>query len=368
MPQMPFIYNHIAIMPDVHVGIGATIGSVIPTQGAIIPASVGVDIGCGMAAIKLEGLTAEHLPDTLKPIRSAIEGTVPVGFNKHKGKHQQLPNKHEMEAVKFLMEKHPKVTAKRRDGIDNIILSQFGTLGGGNHFIELCLDQNEGVWLMLHSGSRGIGNMIGTYFIELAREDMRVHQTNLPDRDLAYFSEGTQYFDDYMKMVGWAQRYAAINRHEMLRVILQVLKRLLPEFQTGELVVNCHHNYVAQEEHYGETVWVTRKGAVRAGLGEWGIIPGSMGAKSFIVTGRGCKASYQSCSHGAGRVMSRSKAKQEISKERHIEATRGVECRKDEGMLDESPDAYKSIEDVMKAQQDLVNIEYTLKQVLCVKG
>ena len=366
--SMPFIYDHVAIMPDVHVGIGATIGSVIPTQGAIIPASVGVDIGCGMAAVKLEGITANELPDNLKQIRRAIEKTVPVGFDKHKGKHRGLPKNHEHQAITFIKEKHPKVMGKRKDSLDHIILSQFGTLGGGNHFIEICLDQNDEAWIMLHSGSRGIGNMIGTYFIELAKEDMRVHQVNLPDKDLAYFEEGTQYFQDYMDMVGWAQKYAAMNREEMLKVIIDVLTRYLPVFGTDKVVVNCHHNYVTKECHYGDDVWVTRKGAVRAMASDWGIIPGSMGAKSFIVKGKGNIASFQSCSHGAGRVMSRGQAKRLISKADHVKMTEGVECRKDEGVLDESPMAYKDIDAVMKAQEDLVSIEYTLKQVLCVKG
>ena len=371
--NMPFIHHHVAAMPDVHFGIGATVGSVIPTKGAVIPAAVSVDIGCGMAAVKLDGLTASSLPDDLSGIRTEIEKTIPVGFNKHsaskyRAKTFSQDNADPGPLIKFINEKHPKIAAKRKNKTEDIILSQFGTLGGGNHFIELCLDTEGGVWLMLHSGSRGIGNAIGTYFIELAKQDMRTHHINLPDSNLAYLSEGTVYFDDYLFAVGWAQAYARANRERMLADILHVLREALPPFMPSSKAVNCHHNYVARENHYGENVLITRKGAVRAREGDLGIIPGSMGARSFIVRGLGNKESFHSCSHGAGRVMSRSEAKKTISLEDHEAATAGVECRKDAGVLDESPAAYKPIEAVMAAQADLVEIVHELKQVMCVKG
>ena len=371
--SMPFIHHHVAAMPDVHWGIGATVGSVIPTKGAVIPAAVGVDIGCGMAAVHLVGARASHLPDNLADIRGAIEDVVPVGFGRHEKAPKGFPADELRTMVRFLKERHPEAMKKRKDQPDALILSQYGTLGGGNHFIELCIDERDDLWVMLHSGSRGIGNVIGQHFIELAREDMRKHFINLPDRNLAYFAEGTEHFADYMMAVGWAQHYAAMNRNAMMYHVVEVLRSKLPEpFEvgggSGEWVVNCHHNYVARENHYGANVWVTRKGAVRAREGDMGIIPGSMGARSYIVRGKGSASSFHSCSHGAGRAMSRGKAKETFTIEDHEEATRGVECRKDAGVLDETPDAYKSIEAVMKAQEDLVEIVHTLKQVVCVKG
>ena len=368
LADLPFIGHHVAAMPDAHGGIGATVGSVVPTYKAIIPGAVGVDIGCGMAAYKLEGVTANDLPDNLKPIRKAIEKKIPVGFEKHKYYSYSLPDKSQSEMVRFIKEKHPTLVRKRKDSVESIILSQHGTLGGGNHFIEVCLDEIENVWLMLHSGSRGIGNMIGTYFINLAKEDMKTHFINLPDKDLAYFSEGTQHFDDYVHAVSWAQNYARMNRDKMISDVLNVLAKFFPPFDVTKEAVNCHHNYVELENHYGQNVYVTRKGAVRAREGDMGIIPGSMGAKSFIVKGKGNPESFHSCSHGAGRTMSRTKAKKMITVEDHIQATKGVECRKDTGVIDESPAAYKDIDAVMKSQEDLVDIVYTLKQVLCVKG
>jgi tRNA-splicing ligase RtcB len=367
---MPFIHQHVAAMPDVHWGMGATVGSVIATKGAIIPAAVGVDIGCGMAAVRLAGARATDLPDSLGQIRSEIEHTVPVGFGKH------LPGQWNRRAVepmltpfaKWLTERHPKLLAGRKDPLEMIVLSQFGTLGGGNHFIELCVDEADGLWVMLHSGSRGIGNAIGQYFIERAKADMRRWMINLPDEDLAYLSEGSDHFADYVAAVDWAQGYAANNRDEMLRRILIVLHRHLPPFREREEVINCHHNYVAREEHFGEDVLVTRKGAVRARQGDLGIIPGSMGARSYIVRGKGDPDSFHSCSHGAGRKMSRSEAKRTFSVDDHAKATEGVECRKDIAVIDETPGAYKDIDLVMAAQSDLVEIVHTLKQVLCVKG
>jgi tRNA-splicing ligase RtcB len=370
MACLPFVHSHIAVMPDVHWGMGATVGSVIPTKGAIVPAAVGVDIGCGMAAVRLAGAKAQHLPDALAKIRSEIEHAVPVGFATHKpGEWNRRAAEPLLAGLKpWLAEKHPKLLARRKDPLESIVLSQFGTLGGGNHFIELCIDEADDLWLMLHSGSRGIGNAIGQYFIERAREEMQRRNAQLPDRDLAYFVEGESGFDDYVHAVGWAQNYAAANRADMLRRVLIVLHRHLPPFREREEAVNCHHNYVVREQHFGEEVWVTRKGAVRAGAGELGIIPGSMGARSFIVRGKGNPDSFHSCSHGAGRTMSRGEAKRRFTLADHEAATAGIECRKDAGVIDETPAAYKPIEAVMAAQADLVDVVHELRQVLCIKG
>ena len=367
MSQMPFIHAHIAAMPDVHSGIGATVGSVIPTKGAIIPAAVGVDIGCGMNAIRLS-LKADQLPDNLRGLRSAIEREVPVGFNMHN--YDAVPNstiRALSNGLSNIWEKHPKLKSNQKKPYQTWV-RQLATLGGGNHFIELCLDENDDVWVMLHSGSRGVGNAIGQYFIEMARRDMEKVQMNLPDRDLAYFNEGTMHFNDYIEAVGWAQDYAMVNRREMMRLVLGVLKAKLPAFKVTKEAINCHHNYVSEEYHFGETVFVTRKGAIRAGQGELGIIPGSMGAKSFIVRGKGNEDSFCSCSHGAGRVMSRSKAKKLFSEHDLATQTTGVECKKDKSVLDEIPAAYKDIDQVMANQTDLVEIVHTLKQVVCIKG
>jgi tRNA-splicing ligase RtcB len=369
--SMPFVYPHVALMPDAHLGKGATVGSVIPTLKAIIPAAVGVDIGCGMAAVRLDGVRAEHLPDSLVQLRSELEHTIPVGFGVHKADKWNLnavaPRLKALE--QFVADHgHGKLGAGRKDPLSVIAFSQFGSLGGGNHFVELCIDEAGALWLMLHSGSRGIGNMIGLYFIEKAREDMRRHQVNLPDVDLAYLSEGTELFDDYVFAVGWAQDYAMGNRQEMLRRALIVLHRHLPPFKERTEIVNCHHNYVVREEHFGAEVWVTRKGAVNAEQGRFGIIPGSMGARSFIVRGKGNAESFHSCSHGAGRALSRGEAKRRFTVEDHARATEGIECRKDTGVIDETPGAYKDIDAVMAAQSDLVEVVHTLRQVLCVKG
>lgn len=367
MSHMPFIHSHIAAMPDVHCGIGATVGSVIPTKGAIIPAAVGVDIGCGMNAIRLS-IKADQLPDNLRGLRSAIERDVPVGFNMHK--YDAVPDSTVRAlsgGLSKIWEKHPKLKKKQKKPYQTWV-RQLATLGGGNHFIELCLDENDDVWVMLHSGSRGVGNAIGRHFIELARRDMEKVQMNLPDRDLAYFNEGTDHFHDYIEAVEWAQDYAMTNRREMMRLILKVLKKRLPDFKVTKEAINCHHNYVSEEFHFGESVFVTRKGAIRAGEGELGIIPGSMGAKSFIVRGKGNPNSFHSCSHGAGRVMSRTKAKRLFSKEDLEAQTTGVECRKDKSVIDEIPAAYKDIDQVMANQTDLVDVVHTLKQVICIKG
>lgn len=365
--QLPFIHSHVAAMPDVHTGIGATIGSVIPTKSAIIPAAVGVDIGCGMNATRLS-LRAYELPDNLKKVRSAIETAIPVGFSMHKS---VLADNRVVKALnqrlEQLLDRHPRIIKSMKKPYETWT-RQLGTLGGGNHFIEICLDENQQVWVMLHSGSRGIGNTIGCYFIDLAKRDMERYMAQLPDRNLAYFSEGAQHFDDYVEAVHWAQEYALWNRQEMMRLILAALHQHLPPFQVTQEAINCHHNYVAIEHHFGERVFITRKGAIRAGESELGIIPGSMGAKSYIVRGKGNPESFCSCAHGAGRKMSRTEAKRRFSHRDMEQQTQGVECRKDKGVVDEIPAAYKSIDEVMDNQSDLVEIVHTLKQVVCVKG
>ncbi|MEZ5537689.1 MAG: RtcB family protein [Thiolinea sp.] len=367
LSQMPFIHSHIAAMPDVHAGIGATVGSVIPSRGAIIPAAVGVDIGCGMNAVRLS-LKAHDLPDSLTKVRSAIEAKVPVGFEWHKREAVQAATLKQMDHhLQPITDKHPGLTKMLRD-FHRVWGRQVGTLGGGNHFIELCLDESDDVWVMLHSGSRGIGNAIGRYFISKAKKDMGNLLGRLPDKDLAYFEEGSQHFDDYIEAVGWAQDYAMINRREMMRLVMKALEAHLPAFQTTREAINCHHNYVQKETHFGAEVYITRKGAISAQQGELGIIPGSMGAKSFIVRGLGNAQSFCSCSHGAGRRMSRTQAKRQFNTHDLSEQTLGVECRKDKGVVDEIPGAYKDIDEVMQNQTDLVEVVHTLKQVLCVKG
>jgi tRNA-splicing ligase RtcB (3'-phosphate/5'-hydroxy nucleic acid ligase) len=393
--SLPFIYKWVAAMPDVHWGIGATVGSVIPTRGAIIPAAVGVDIGCGMMAVQTT-LHANHLPDNLHAIREAIERAVPVGRTDNGGKNDRgawrdAPAHHldvwaKMEpAYKAIIDKHPKLNHAQR-------INHLGTLGTGNHFIEVVLDENDGVWFLLHSGSRGVGNRFGTFFIELAKNDMRQWMINLPDKDLAYLPQGTEHFEDYVRAVHWAQDYALANRELMMGNIIRAVREsgLVPAFAAGgsaevvpgslashrgtaeaaipTCVVSCHHNYVAWEHHYGENVLVTRKGAVRAREGDMGIIPGSMGARSYIVRGKGNPESFMSCSHGAGRAMSRAEAKRRFTVDDHVKATAGVECRKDADVIDETPMAYKSIDAVMEAQKDLVDVVHALHQVVCVKG
>lgn len=367
LSQLPIIHSHIAAMPDVHMGKGATVGSVIPTKGAIIPAAVGVDIGCGMNAVRLS-INANQLPDSLKRIRTAIEAAVPVGFNMHKyDRARPSTVKALMGGLDEIIGRHKKIYSLQKKPYQTWV-RQLGTLGGGNHFIEMCLDENNDVWIMLHSGSRGIGNTIGKYFINLAKKDMGQHLVNLPDKDLAYFTEGAKHFDDYVFAVQWVQDYARWNRHEMMRLILEALKKHLPKFSATKEAINCHHNYVTQEFHFGENVFVTRKGAIRAGVDELGIIPGSMGAKSYIVRGKGVPQSFCSCSHGAGRKMSRGAAKRNFEPEDIATQTQGVECRKDASVIDEIPGAYKDIDKVMAHQSDLVDVVHTLKQVVCVKG
>ena len=370
--DMPFIHKWVALMPDVHLGKGATVGSVIPTRGAVIPAAVGVDIGCGMMALRTS-LSAKDLPDSLKELRGKIEAAVPHGFTSGRSKRDRGSWGEAPTAVDAawasLASEFAQIAEKHEPiGYGKDPQLQLGTLGSGNHFIEVCLDEEDRVWFMLHSGSRGVGNRIGRYFIELAREDMRTWFVNLPDRDLAYIPEGTEHFADYVRALDWAQRFAASNREVMMAAVVAAARQVLPEFRADACVVNCHHNYVAREHHFGADVWVTRKGAVRAREGDLGIIPGSMGAKSYIVAGKGNADSFHSCSHGAGRAMSRTAARKTFSLAEHAAAVAGIECRRDEGVLDETPAAYKAIEAVMEAQRDLVEIVHTLRQVVCVKG
>ena len=373
--KLPFIYKHIAVMPDVHLGKGSTIGSVIPTLGAVIPAAVGVDIGCGMMAAKTT-LCANDLPDNLGPLRSAIERAVPHGMspktrgfkNRDTGSWENPPAPVDTAwaglKVEFdtICEKTPRL--KNTNNYKHL-----GTLGSGNHFVEVCLDEAGFVWFMLHSGSRGVGNAIGSHFIELAKQDMRTHFINLPDQDLAYLPEGTQHYVDYVEAVSWAQKFARTNREVMMQNLITAVRTVITKpFETHVEAVNCHHNYVQKEHHFGKDVLVTRKGAVSAREGELGIIPGSMGAKSFIVRGKGNPESFNSCSHGAGRIMSRTEAKRRFTVDDQIKATEGVECRKDANVIDEIPMAYKDIDAVMLAQSALVEVVHVLKQVVCVKG
>lgn len=371
MSQLKFIHSHIAVMPDVHAGKGATVGSVIPTKSAIIPSAVGVDIGCGMNALRLS-IKANQLPDSLKPARLAIEKHVPVGFEKHKQIMAKMSTLDPLAIrLKKITDKH-KGLLKMLNNFDRTWAKQLGTLGGGNHFIELCIDENQDVWIMLHSGSRGIGSCIGEYFISLAKKENETRLGYIPDRELSYFAKGSAYFDDYIEAVGWAQDYAMENRREMMRLIIKALGHKdaqFPRFTTiTKEAINCHHNYVSEETHFGETVYVTRKGAISAYQGELGIIPGSMGAKSYIVRGLGNHQSFCSCSHGAGRAMSRGKAVRVFNTADLVAQTQGIECRKDKGVLDEIPQAYKDIDTVMENQKDLVEVVHTLKQVMCIKG
>jgi tRNA-splicing ligase RtcB len=349
--------NGVVAMPDVHFGIGATVGSVIATRGAVIPAAVGVDIGCGMNAVRLN-LKAKDLPDSLAAIRSAIEAVVPTGNASH-----EKWVEHELVGYKFLSMCEQHGFEWKNAG------KQIGTLGGGNHFIELCLDENQDVWIMLHSGSRGIGNQIGRKFIEWAKEHMEAYGINLPHKDLAFLAEGTTVFDEYIEAMTWAQEYAAANREHMMQAVHNVLqKELKRDIHFKEKAINCHHNYTERENHFGRNLWVTRKGAIRARDGDLGIVPGSMGAKSYIVRGKGNNNSYCSCPHGAGRQFGRNAARERFTVADLAAQTAGVECRKDEAVLDEIPGAYKDIDVVMKHAEPLVDIVHTLKQVMCIKG
>lgn len=375
--RLPFIYKHVAAMPDCHLGKGATIGSVIPSKGAIVPAAVGVDLGCGMMACRLN-ITANDLPDNLHALRSEIEASIPHGRTDNGGKNDrgawgEIPedisgwwrSSAGITGLAEVISKHPSLMKGNVNGERHL-----GTLGTGNHFIEVCLDENNDVWLMLHSGSRGIGNRIGSYFIELAKEDMRKWFVNLPDKDLAYLPEGTDHFTDYVAAVGWAQDFALANREFMMLRTFNAVRKVLgqPELAATCYAINCHHNYVAHEHHFGANVWVTRKGAIRAREGDLGIIPGSMGTGSFIVRGKGSADSFHSCSHGAGRKMGRAEAKRRFTVADLAEQTAGIECRKDADVIDEIPGAYKPIGEVMANQSDLVDIVHALRQVVNVKG
>lgn len=372
--SLPVLAGPVAVMPDVHLGKGATVGSVIATRAAVIPAAVGVDIGCGMCAVRTS-LRAEDLPDSLSGLRASIESMVPVGFSAH----DQPVSTHGDGLFGIALKRRGEALHARYDKLRIMarvgkfnharVWAQLGTLGGGNHFVELCLDESGGVWIMLHSGSRNVGKTIGETAIGMAREEAVRRERHLPDRDLAWLDEGTEAFGEYVEGLRWAQDYAAHNRNLMLHAVLKAMRaRFGRPVGAAEHAVNCHHNYACIEEHLGARVWITRKGAVSAGAGELGIIPGSMGAKSYIVRGKGNADSYCSCSHGAGRRLSRGAAKRAFSLDDLREQTAGVECRKDEGVIDEIPGAYKDIDSVMAAQSDLVEIVHTLKQVLCIKG
>jgi tRNA-splicing ligase RtcB len=373
--SLPFVFRHVAAMPDVHLGMGATVGSVIATRGAVVPSAVGVDIGCGMEAVRTT-LRAAALPDSLGAVRAAVEQAVPHGRTNNGGPGDRgawgeppLPVREAWgrlggdERYERLVERHPKVDRNATP------LAHLGTLGTGNHFIELCLDDEDRVWVMLHSGSRGIGNRIGSHFIERAKEEMERWFVTLPDPDLAYLPESSDLFRDYVAAVGWAQDYAATNRALMLEATLAAVSRALgADLGRSEEAISCHHNYVARERHFGANVLVTRKGAVDASAGRLGIIPGSMGKRSYIVRGKGERESFHSCSHGAGRAMSRGEAMRRFSVQDLERQTEGVECRKDEGVLDEIPGAYKDLDLVMAAQRDLVEVVHTLRAMMTVKG
>jgi tRNA-splicing ligase RtcB len=379
--NMPFIFKHVAVMPDVHLGKGATIGSVIATKGAVLPSAVGVDLGCGMLAVRTT-LTASYLPDDLAPLRSEIEKRIPHGRTDNGGANDRgawhdvpLVVQEGFEAtgnrIMSLASRNPGITGK--GGVASLLeraQRQLGTQGTGNHFCEICLDESGSIWVMLHSGSRGIGNILASYYIEKAKEQAAkyCYEAYLPDKELAWLAEGTPIFDEYVEAILIAQDYALANRLLMMQAAKDALATLGLSFECPEEAVNCHHNYLSRENHFGQNVLVTRKGAVRAREGDLGIIPGSMGAKSFIVRGKGNRDSFMSCSHGAGRRMSRGEAKRRFTVEDHIAATEGVECRKDAGVIDETPGAYKDIDRVIAAQSDLIEVVHSLKAVLCVKG
>jgi tRNA-splicing ligase RtcB len=376
LSQLPIIFKHIAVMPDVHAGYGVPIGTIVACEEAILPSCVGVDIGCGMSAVRLPGLKGNDLKGRLKELRRLIEQRVPVGFNYHKNQ-EGLHVLHESETKKLkrglssikrkAQERYPK--SKLLDGLEKFA-DQMGTLGSGNHYIEICISDADEVWLMLHSGSRGVGNLIAQHYIALAKNHAKMANLNLPDRSLAYFTSDMTAYHDYINDMEWSQEFAKYNRRAMVRLILDGLATVLPikvDLERLE-ILDCHHNYAAQEKHFGKRVWVARKGAIRARKGDLGIIPGSMGTKSFIVKGRGNPDSFDSCSHGAGRVMSRKQAKKEFDLHDISQQTAGVECRKDKGILDEVPGAYKDIEEVVRLQEDLIEVLHELKQVVCVKG
>lgn len=369
---MPFIFKHVAVMPDVHAGKGSTVGTVMATRGAVIPAAVGVDVGCGAQCTMLS-LKASDLPDSLGVLRSAMEAVVPHGRTDNggvndRGAWSDIPNT-VADAWLPLQDGYNRVTEKHQKLTRGRVVNQLGTLGGGNHVLSLAIDEAQNVWVLLHSGSRGIGNAIGTLYTQLAQQDMKRWMINLPDQDLAYLPEGTDNFNNYWEALQWSQEYARVNREVMMAAAIQAVHKVIVKpFKTTGVVVGCHHNYATIERHYGENVYVTRKGAVRAGAGDMGIILSCMGGTSYVVRGKGDRESFESCSHGAGRIMSRTEARKTFTVEDHIKATAGVECRKDADVIDETPEAYKDIASVMGAQTDLVDIVHSLKEVLVIKG
>jgi tRNA-splicing ligase RtcB len=371
--MLPILGGYVAVMPDVHAGKGSTVGTVLPTRSAILPACVGVDIGCGMIAVQTS-LKASDLPESLTTLRHQIERDVPVGFNHHK----KTLNFNGMGLEGMRIQRERDALLNRFSGLrimDRIqrfdekrMELQLGTLGGGNHFEEICIDTEQNVWIMLHSGSRNVGKTVGEAATELAKEEMARQHISLVDKELSWLAEGTPLFDEYIEAMLWCQAYAKLNRDIMMLLVINAMRRHLPDFTLVNTAINCHHNFTQRETHYGESLWITRKGAVGAAKGQWGIIPSAMGQPSFIVCGKGHEAAYCSCSHGSGRKMSRGKAKREFTVADLEAQTEGVECRKDAGVLDEIPGAYKSIREVMKAQDDLVEIKAEIKAVLCVKG
>ncbi|MGW6497044.1 RtcB family protein [Nonomuraea angiospora] len=356
--RLPFVSGHVALMPDAHVGIGATVGSVIPTENAIIPAAVGVDIGCGMVATETT-LTAADLPQTLAALMPMVEHRIPAGVGK--GHEDPAVDR----ALSDLGLPHTDLTPKQAKKVSD----QFGTLGSGNHFVEVCLDERDHVWTVLHSGSRGIGNQLAQMHIMGAKKLMKKQEAGLEDPDLAYLVQSTPEFTAYIEDMLWAQHYAMASRARMDRVLINALFKVVGK---GERVrtINCHHNFTQQESHYGKTLWITRKGAIKADTGDEGVIPGSMGTRSYIVRGRGNPESYNSCSHGAGRRMSRTKAKRELSAASLTAAMSGRTWNADRAaaLVDEHPEAYKSIDQVMADQQDLVEVQHTLRQIFNYKG
>jgi tRNA-splicing ligase RtcB len=357
--KLPFLFKHVAVMPDVHFGKGATVGSVIATRDAIIPAAVGVDIGCGMAAVPTHLTSADFADGDVAALRHSIERGIPVGFNSNK-----QPRDAALAWARTQKQARGRTTSEKA-------LCQLGTLGGGNHFIELCTDERDRVWIVLHSGSRNLGKTLAEQHIKIAQKLADRFAIDLPDADLAYLNAGTPEFAAYIDDLKFAQEYAFENRREMLDAIVKDVRRFFD--RKGRAVafddpINCHHNYVAWEHHFGKDVIVTRKGAIRARSGDLGIIPGSMGTRSYIVEGLGNEESFTSCSHGAGRRMSRSKARKQFTAADLAAQTEGVECRKDAGVIDEIPAAYKDIDRVMQQQRDLVQVRHTLKQFMCVKG
>lgn len=366
--RLPWVFHHVAVMPDVHSGKGCTVGSVIATKNALSPATVGVDIGCGVTAVKTS-LTADDLPDNLEQLRSEIEAAIPVGFSSHEGRANLIYQPDLSRNRELLMNGFHALdqSVSRRTGMDHKAESQLGTLGGGNHFIELCLDEGSTprVWLVLHSGSRNVGKELAE--VHIARARVLTHNADLPDPDLAAFLTGTPEMEAYRRDLTWAQQYARLNREIMVGLCKGILWERWPRAIFGKQI-SCHHNYVSEEVHFGEEVFVTRKGAVSARDGEMAVIPGSMGTATYVVRGLGNPESFCSASHGAGRRMSRGQAKRTFTVGDLAAQTMGVCCRKDQGVVDEIPGAYKSIDQVMENQSDLVEVVAKLKQVICVKG